>query len=174
MSSAGFWHLLGSATNYRGNTRALCQCNATSISQEFHGITELFELEGNLKCHLVQLLCNEQGHLQLDQIAQSRVQPVLERLQGWGIHHLSGWLVPPPNLCQFQCLPIPAKIQRTKDGCEQQGGKQKWEGGAEIPVFQVLHGHSWLDTFLLLGLLQSWPWWLCGTFTATVQDTQAL
>ena len=53
-------------------------------------IVELFELEGTLKGHLIQLPCNEQGHLQLDQGAQSPVQPDLECLQGWSIHHLSG------------------------------------------------------------------------------------
>ena len=37
-------------------------------------ITESFELEGILKGHLVPLPCSEQGHLQLDQAAQSPVQ----------------------------------------------------------------------------------------------------
>jgi len=46
-------------------------------------IIESFELEGNFKGHLVQLLCSEQGHLQLDQVAQSSVQPDLECLQTW-------------------------------------------------------------------------------------------
>ena len=32
-----------------------------------------FELEGALTGHLIQLSCNEQGHLQLDQFAQSRL-----------------------------------------------------------------------------------------------------
>ncbi|KAK4831174.1 LOW QUALITY PROTEIN: hypothetical protein QYF61_015644 [Mycteria americana] len=32
----------------------------------------------------------EQGHLQLDQVAQSPIQPDLECFQGWGIHYLSG------------------------------------------------------------------------------------
>jgi len=41
-----------------------------------------------LKGHLVQLPCNEQGHLQLHQIAQSLIQADLEHLQGQGIHHL--------------------------------------------------------------------------------------
>lgn len=39
-------------------------------------------LEGIFKCLLVQLPCNEQEHLQLDQVTQSLVQPVLECLQG--------------------------------------------------------------------------------------------
>jgi len=45
-------------------------------------IIESFELERTLKGHLLQLLCNELGHLQLDQVAQSPVQPDLECLQG--------------------------------------------------------------------------------------------
>ena len=44
-----------------------------------HRIIEL--LEGTFKGHLVQLPCNEQGHLQLDQVAQSFFQPDLEGLQ---------------------------------------------------------------------------------------------
>ena len=49
-----------------------------------------WSLEGTFKDLLVQLLCNEQGHLQLDQFAQSPVQPDLECLQGQSIHHFSG------------------------------------------------------------------------------------
>ena len=37
-------------------------------------IIESLELEGTFKGHLVQLPCNEQGHAQLDQVAQSPVQ----------------------------------------------------------------------------------------------------
>ena len=48
---------------------------------------ESFELKGNFKGPLVQLACSEQGHPQLD---QSPIQPDLECVQGWGIHHLSG------------------------------------------------------------------------------------
>ena len=59
---------------------------------------ESFELEGTFKGHLVQLPCNEQGHLQLDQIAQSPIQPDTECLQGW-VH-------PPPLGNLFQCLTI--------------------------------------------------------------------
>ena len=60
-------------------------------------IIESFELEGILKSHLAQLPCNEQGHPQLDQVAQSLVQSDLECLQGGGIHHLSGQSVPVPH-----------------------------------------------------------------------------
>ena len=59
-------------------------------------ITELFELEGTLKGHLVQLPCSEQGHLQLHQAAQSPVQPDLQCLKGWASTTSLG------NL--FQCL----------------------------------------------------------------------
>ena len=52
-------------------------------------ITEVFALERTLEDVLVQLPCSEQGHLQLDQVAQSLVQSDLECLQGQGFHHLS-------------------------------------------------------------------------------------
>ena len=45
--------------------------------------------------------CHKQGHqsphLILDQAAQGPIQPGLEYLQGWGIHNLSGQLVPAPH-----------------------------------------------------------------------------
>ena len=50
----------------------------------------IVKLEGTLKGHLGQLPCNEQGHLQLDQVDQSPVQLDSECLQEKGIHHLSG------------------------------------------------------------------------------------
>ena len=37
------------------------------------------------------------GHLSLDQVTQSLVQPDLEHFQGWGIYHLSGQPVPVPH-----------------------------------------------------------------------------
>ena len=43
-----------------------------------HRITESLEREWAFKGHLVQHPCNEQGHLQLNQVAQSPVQPVQE------------------------------------------------------------------------------------------------
>lgn len=45
-------------------------------------ITEYFGLEGIFKGHLVQPPCKEQGHLQLDKMAQSPVQADLECFQG--------------------------------------------------------------------------------------------
>jgi len=58
--------------------------------EQFHRIIECFGLEGNFRCHLAQSPCSEQGHLQLDQAAQSPIQPGLECFQGWGTYHLSG------------------------------------------------------------------------------------
>jgi len=55
---------------------------------------ECFGLEGTSRGHLAQPPCSEQGHLQLDQVAQSLVQPGLECFQGWGLHYLSGQPVP--------------------------------------------------------------------------------
>lgn len=49
-------------------------------SQSFPRIIELCELEGTCKGQLDQLPCNEQGHLQLNQVAQSLVQPDFECL----------------------------------------------------------------------------------------------
>jgi len=51
-------------------------------------------LEKTIRNHLAQTPFSEQGYLQLDQVAQSPVQPGLECFQGWGIHHLSGQPVP--------------------------------------------------------------------------------
>ncbi|KAK4810711.1 hypothetical protein QYF61_007685 [Mycteria americana] len=44
--------------------------------------------------HLVQPPCHRQGHLQLNQVTQSPVQPDLECFRGWGLHYLSGQPVP--------------------------------------------------------------------------------
>jgi len=55
---------------------SFCQCMI------FHRFTESHELEGSLEGHVAQLPCNEQKHLQLDQVAQSPVSPDLECLQG--------------------------------------------------------------------------------------------
>jgi len=47
-----------------------------------------FVFEGTFKGHLDKAPHSEQGHLQLDQVAQSPIQPDLECFQGWGIYHL--------------------------------------------------------------------------------------
>lgn len=59
-----------------------------SVEKCVYEFIEFFWLEGTFKGHLVQLPCREQGHLQLDQVAQSSVQPDRECFQGWGTYSL--------------------------------------------------------------------------------------
>ena len=47
-----------------------------------HKIIESLEVEGAFNCHLVQLPCKEQGHLQLKYVVQNQVQPDCDCLQG--------------------------------------------------------------------------------------------
>jgi len=51
----------------------------------------------DLKDHLVPTPCPGQGHLPLDQVAQSRIQPGLESFQGGGSHSFFGQPVPVPH-----------------------------------------------------------------------------
>ena len=85
-------------------SHTISQNSSSSLVLHFTGkdrrIIELFELEGTLESDRVQLSCNEQGHLQLDQVAQSPVQPDLECLQGQGFYHLSGQPVPQHAYCK--------------------------------------------------------------------------
>ena len=69
----------------------------TYFSSWNHRIIKSSELEGTNKGHLVQFLCDKQGHALLDQVAQSLIQPGLESLQGWGINHISGQPVLVPH-----------------------------------------------------------------------------
>ena len=62
-----FFHLLNELVEH------VLFCN------EIHRVIKWVELEGTLKSHLVQPPCNE---LQLDQVAQSPIQPDLECLRG--------------------------------------------------------------------------------------------
>ena len=71
-------------------------------------------LEWTLKGRLVQPICNEQGHLQLDQVARSPVQSDLEWFQGWGTEHISRQPVPVfqqpgwKNFYVLSCLNLPS------------------------------------------------------------------
>jgi len=51
-------------------------------------------LDETLKIIRFQPPCHDQGHLPLDQVAQSSIQPGLEHFQGGGIHSFSGQPVP--------------------------------------------------------------------------------
>ena len=57
-----------------------------SCPESEYRIIEFCELERTLKDHVVQLPCNEQGHLWLDLDAQSPVRSNLECLWRQGIH----------------------------------------------------------------------------------------
>ena len=59
-----------------------------------HRIIEWFVSEETSKDHLVQPSRHGQGHLSLNQVAQSPIQLDLECCRGWGIYHLSGQPVP--------------------------------------------------------------------------------
>ena len=85
--------IIHSFCNRLAGCRALCcficpqhhecwweECSAVGGDQTI----ETFELEGTSKGHLVQILCNQQEHLQLDQTAQSPVQLDLECLHLYG------------------------------------------------------------------------------------------
>ena len=71
--------------------KALAYCQTNLIN---YRIIECFGLEGTFRGHLAQPPCNKQGHLQLDQVVQSPIQPGLECFQGWGTYHLSGQPIP--------------------------------------------------------------------------------
>ena len=78
------------------------QTNACSYQQwdiwvENHRITGWLGLEGTLKLIQFQPPCHGQGHLPLDQVAQSPVQPGVEHCQGGCSHSFSGQPVPVPH-----------------------------------------------------------------------------
>jgi len=70
------------------NYHQICSSNSHVYIVEKYRIIECFGLEGTFRGHLAQLPCSEQGHLQLDQVAQSPVQLSFECFQGWGLHYL--------------------------------------------------------------------------------------
>jgi len=76
-------------------------------STHHHRIIEISELKGTLKDHPVQLPCNEQGLLQLHQVAQSPVQLDLECLIGRILCAArQGWLTQTSEAPQqSQCCP---------------------------------------------------------------------
>ena len=55
-------------------------------------------VEGTLQMSLLQSPCHGQGHLPLDQVAQSPIQPSLQQFQGGDSHSFFGQPVPGPHL----------------------------------------------------------------------------
>ena len=89
---------------------------------ESNRILESFELEETLKCHLVQLPCNEQGNLQLDQVARSLSQSGFECLHGW-VSMVYG-LVGPSSMTNGASGPM--------DPHPGKGKREKWEKDKEM------------------------------------------
>ena len=83
------------------NQRSFFQLCKTSMYAcgNHHRITESFELEGTFKGHLVQLYCNKQGHLQLDQMLRARSghSVILQFRIGF-------FFYPPLFLCVCMCV----------------------------------------------------------------------
>ena len=73
-----------------GSQSLCCPWSSLYIWPKDSRVVEWFGLEGTFTGHLVQTTCKEQGYLQLDQVAESPVQPDLERFQRWGIYNISG------------------------------------------------------------------------------------
>ena len=78
------------------------------------GITAMFDLEGTLKGHLVQIPCNEQGHLQLDQAAQSLIRRGLERLLSVAVQQTSFLNVHTPNQQQKFSRSLAGRLQHQR------------------------------------------------------------
>lgn len=72
--------------------------NSYPILKDCHGIIECLELEQTFRDHLAPHSGSKQGHLHLDQDAQSPAQPAFECLCGRGLlcpsvpvsHHIGG------------------------------------------------------------------------------------
>ena len=58
---------------------------------------------------LVEQQCHKQGHLPLDQVTQSSIQPGLEHFQGGGSHSFSGQPVPVLQIDEYPVLVIPVQ-----------------------------------------------------------------
>ncbi|NXN59955.1 POGZ protein, partial [Rynchops niger] len=66
-----------------------------SVVEDYNSVDKTATgLEGTLKIIQFHPPCHGQGHLPLDQVAQSPIQPGLKTFQGWGFHPRSGQPVP--------------------------------------------------------------------------------
>ena len=71
-----------------------------------HRVIEWLGLEGTSRIMRLQPSYHQPPHLILYQLAQGPIQPVLEHLQGRGIHSLSGQPVPEPHHSLGKELPL--------------------------------------------------------------------
>ena len=77
------------------------------VEPSYHRIREWLWLEETLKDHPVEPRCHGQGHLSLDHVTQSSVEPVFEHFQQWGIPSFSGQPFPVPHhLHHHKILPF--------------------------------------------------------------------
>lgn len=81
------------------------------VTYRNHRIIECFELKETFEGHLVQICCNEQGHLSLDQADQSPVQPDHECYQGRDIYHFHH-NSPCYKVCPCLCYKTPLSTGR--------------------------------------------------------------
>ena len=94
--------LMRNCTPFNLITRHVRSWRQHSLSSRSSGpssyrIIDWFGLEATLKIIQFQSPCHEQGHLPLDQVAQSSIQPGLEHCQEGGSHSFSGQPVPVPH-----------------------------------------------------------------------------
>ena len=117
----------------------------TGIQLQFsHTITELFELEGTFKGQLLQLPCNDQGHLQLQKVLRAlsslTLNPSRDRAStaSWG---LLTPLISAQDLCQTSLLSM---------SWGQQSTGRKWA------IFL-----PWSLTIMEKNIETSWDYWIC-------------
>ena len=77
----------GGSNNFQAPSHHIIEYAKLEGIHKDHRIIESLVLERVSKGHLVQPPCS----------AQALIQPLLERLQGWGIHHISGQPIPVPH-----------------------------------------------------------------------------
>ena len=138
--------------------------------------TQSFELEGSLKGHLIQLPCTERGHLQLNQGAQSLVQPDLEHFQSALIflsakqHSLFiNYSIIPPNTI-FQGI----SYASSKNFCRDRIWEVTcmWLHGPGFPEAEVFHHH--LQSCSAMGGVAATPYRLLAALQAAPNPPLAL
>jgi len=112
----------------------------------FNRILESSELEGTFKGCLVQLPCSEQGHLQLDQVAQSLKVSMNEVFcSDWGCHDCS-----------------PLRIFKVKFGQNDQTSSAAWASGLSFLIGNL--SKSSMELWKYLG--SSWSPFYLGSATS--------
>lgn len=87
-------------------------------------------MEGNFKDHPVHPPCHGQGHLFLNGVAQSPIQPDFRHLQGWGVH----------NFCSTT-FRDPFQITLFSDSVSASYSEEQVEGLSSTPKFSGCSCH---------------------------------